>query len=85
VNDTPSTQEDTAVTFAVLTNDSDPDGDPLTVTGATMSNPSQGSVLVNGNGTLTFTPAANFNGPAVINYTISDGQGGTASATATVR
>jgi hypothetical protein len=81
VNDTASTNEDTPVTVAVLTNDSDPDGDPLTVTTASAAN---GTVVINADGTITYTPAANFNGTDTITYTISDGQGGTATATVTV-
>uniref|UniRef100_UPI0037D9E99A retention module-containing protein n=1 Tax=Zoogloea sp. TaxID=49181 RepID=UPI0037D9E99A len=90
VNDSPvanpdvaTTLENTPVTVPVLGNDSDPEGDPLTVTSATV-NPAVGSVVVNPDGTLTLTPAANFNGPVVINYTISDGNGGTATSTVTV-
>jgi hypothetical protein len=70
--DTATTNEDTPVTIPVLGNDSDVDGDPLTVTGATVE-PAQGSV-VNPDGTLSFTPAPNFNGPAQITYTIDDGK-----------
>ncbi|GAA0477594.1 hypothetical protein GCM10009096_19360 [Parasphingorhabdus litoris] len=81
VNDTATTPEDTPVTVAVLTNDSDPDGDPLTITAASTPD---GTVVVNPDGTLTFTPAENFNGQAVVTYTVSDGQGGTATATLTV-
>ncbi|MEP6340822.1 Ig-like domain-containing protein, partial [Parasphingorhabdus sp.] len=81
VNDVASTPEDTPVTVAVLANDSDPDGDPLTITAASTSD---GTVVVNPDGTLTFTPADNFNGTAVVTYTVSDGQGGTATATLTV-
>jgi CshA-type fibril repeat protein len=82
VNDGPiAATEDTPVTIAVLANDSDPDGDPLTVTAATSPN---GTVAINPDGSLTFTPALNFNGPTTISYTISDGQGGTATATVTV-
>jgi large repetitive protein len=80
-NDTASTAEDTPVTVAPLANDTDPDNDPLTITAATSPN---GTVVINPNGTLTFTPAANFNGPATISYTISDGNGGIATATVTV-
>jgi large repetitive protein len=80
-NDAVSTNEDTAVTIAVLANDSDPDGDPLTVTSATAPN---GTVVINANGTISYTPAANFNGTDTITYKISDGQGGTATATVTV-
>ncbi len=81
--DTAATNEDTPVTFAVLGNDTDPDGDTLTVTGATVD-PAKGTVTVNPDGTLSFTPAANVNGPVTINYTLSDGKGGTTTATATV-
>ena len=85
VNDAPvakpdiaSTQEDKPVTLNVLANDSDVDGDSLSVTSASASN---GSVTVNADGTLTYTPKANFSGSDSITYTISDGHGGTASST----
>ncbi|WP_347250360.1 retention module-containing protein, partial [Zoogloea sp.] len=90
VNDAPiaapdiaTTPENTPVTVAVLGNDSDPEGNPLTVTGATVD-PALGSVVINPDGTLTFTPANDFNGPVVITYTISDGQGGTATSTVSI-
>ncbi|MBP8265422.1 MAG: retention module-containing protein, partial [Zoogloea sp.] len=75
--------EDKPVTFAVLGNDTDANGDALTVTGATVD-PAKGSVTVNADGTLTFTPAANVNGPVTVTYTIADGQGGTSTTTATI-
>ena len=81
--DLADTAEDTAVKFAVLGNDTDPEGDPLTVTQA-LVDPTKGSVVINPDGTLTFTPAANVNGPVEITYTISDGQGGLSTTTATV-
>ena len=91
VNDAPVAAADLAstpinvpVTVAVLANDKDVDGDPLTVTGATLSNPSQGTVVVNADGTVTFTPASNTTGPVVITYTVSDGHGGTGGSTLTV-
>ncbi|OYT86707.1 MAG: hypothetical protein CFE46_14695 [Burkholderiales bacterium PBB6] len=84
VNDAPvatadafSTPEDTAHTIAVLANDSDADGNTLTVTGATALH---GTVTINGNGTLTYTPAANYHGSDTISYTVSDGSGGSSSA-----
>ena len=80
-NDTATTAEDAAVIISVLTNDSDPDGDPLTVVSASAPN---GTVVINGDGTITYTPRANFNGTDTITYTISDGQGGTATANVTV-
>ncbi len=83
VNDLAATPEDTATTVNVLANDSDLDGDTLTVTGATVP-AAQGTVAVNPDGTLLYTPATNFNGTATITYTISDGNGGSATATVTV-
>ncbi|NML29227.1 VCBS domain-containing protein, partial [Zoogloea dura] len=83
VPDSASTDEDTPVTFPVLGNDTDPDGDTLTVTGASVD-PAKGSVTVNPDGTLTFNPAPNFNGPVEVSYTISDGKGGTSTAIATI-
>ncbi|WP_315903710.1 retention module-containing protein [Pseudomonas citronellolis] len=79
--DSASTQEDKPVTLNVLANDSDVDGDALSVTSAFASN---GSVTVNADGTLTYTPKANFSGSDSITYTISDGHGGTASSTVAV-
>jgi T1SS-143 domain-containing protein len=84
VNDTATTAINTPLTVAVLANDSDRDGGTLTLTGATLANPAQGSIVVNPDGTLTFTPAANISGPVAITYSVSDGQGGSTSATATV-
>jgi hypothetical protein len=75
--DTETTDEDVPVTIDVLANDDDPDGDALAVTGVT--GVANGSARVNADGTVTFTPAPNFNGTAGFNYTISDGQGGVAS------
>ena len=79
--DTAITGEDQPVTIPVLANDTDRDGDPLTVTAATSPN---GTVVINPDGTITFTPAPNFNGRATITYTISDGHGGTATTTVAV-
>ncbi|MBU1237371.1 MAG: retention module-containing protein, partial [Gammaproteobacteria bacterium] len=81
--DTATTAEDTPVTFSVLSNDTDADGNPLTVTAASVP-ATQGTVVVNADNTITFTPAADFNGDATISYSISDGQGGTAISTMTV-
>ncbi len=80
-DDTASTDEDTAVTIPVLANDSDPEGDPLTVASASAGH---GSVTVNANGTVTYTPDPDFNGTDTITYTVDDGQGGTDTATVTV-
>ncbi|XYB76772.1 tandem-95 repeat protein [Vibrio parahaemolyticus] len=72
VDDTVSTQEDTAVTIDVLPNDSDVDGDKLSIESASVPK-EQGTVEVV-DGKLVFTPAENFNGDAEITYTVTDGQ-----------
>ncbi|WP_274790035.1 tandem-95 repeat protein [Vibrio harveyi] len=72
VDDTVTTDEDTAVTIDVLANDSDPENDQLTITNASVP-AEQGTVAIV-DGKLVFTPAENFNGDATISYTISDGQ-----------
>jgi RHS repeat-associated protein len=72
--------EDVAFTLAasaVLANDSDPDGDPLSVIG--WGQPKHGSLVYSGS-SFTYTPEANYWGPDAFLYTISDGKGGTASA-----
>jgi CshA-type fibril repeat protein len=84
IDDLASTPINTPITIPVLANDLDREGDPLTVTGATLANPALGTLTVNPNGTLSFTPAANFTGPVAITYTVSDGHGGTDTATVTV-
>ncbi|ELA9811684.1 tandem-95 repeat protein [Vibrio parahaemolyticus] len=79
VNDAPvakddiaTTQEDTAVTIDVLSNDTDVDGDKLSIQSATVPE-AQGKVEIV-DGKLVFTPAENFNGQAEITYTVTDGQ-----------
>ena len=81
VNDAATTVEDTAATIAVLANDSDLDGDTLTVTSVTV--PAHGTATVNPDGTIAYTPAANFNGVDSFSYTVGDGNGGSATATST--
>ncbi|HVR67840.1 MAG TPA: tandem-95 repeat protein, partial [Verrucomicrobiae bacterium] len=80
-NDTAVTNEDTPVTINVLANDGDVDGDTLAVTGASALH---GTVTINGNGSLTYTPSTNYHGPDTVTYTINDGHGGTATATVAV-
>ncbi|EOD5378312.1 tandem-95 repeat protein [Vibrio parahaemolyticus] len=72
VDDTVSTQEDTVVIIDVLPNDSDVDGDKLSIQSASVPK-EQGTVEVV-DGKLVFTPAENFNGHAEITYTVTDGQ-----------
>src|SRR5262249_29321736 len=71
VNDTATTAEDTAVTIHVLANDTDPESNTLTV--VAVGQAAHGSVVINADGTVTYTPAANYNGADTFTYTISDG------------
>ncbi len=88
VNDAPVAEDDTAstsfgvaVVIPVLANDSDVDGDTLSI--SALSSPN-GTVVDNGDGTVTFTPADGFSGDAIINYTVSDPDGLTDDAVVTV-
>ena len=72
-----------ATAVNVLVNDTDVDGDTLTITAA--STPSKGVVAITGGGSgLTYRPTTNATGGDSFTYDISDGHGGTASATVTV-
>ncbi len=92
VNDPPTVVNDSftvpgsrATVLNVLANDSDKDSviNPASV--AIVSAPSGGSVVANGDGTITFTPNVNFRGPTTFKYSVSDAQGTTSQpATVTV-
>ena len=75
IADTASTNEDTALVLGlaqiVTPNDTDADGDPLVI--SAVSNPLNGTAVLNPDGSITFTPTANFHGAAAFDYTISDG------------
>ncbi|PHZ83456.1 hypothetical protein CRD36_18025 [Paremcibacter congregatus] len=88
--DVAMTGEDSSVTLNVLANDTDVEGDSLSVTSASVSS-GQGAVTINDDGTLSYDPGESYAGlddgesaTVEISYTVSDGQGGTDSATATV-
>jgi hypothetical protein len=83
VDDSLSTPRDTAKSVNVLDNDTDPNGDPLTVTTLTPT-AAHGSVSCTAAGICTYTPAPGYVGPDSFDYTISDGNGGSDSATVTV-
>ncbi|PKA83674.1 putative repeat protein (TIGR01451 family)/gliding motility-associated-like protein [Ulvibacter sp. MAR_2010_11] len=68
--DTNTTEVDTPVSGNVMVNDFDPDGDPITVTGNT--NPVNGTVVVNPDGSYTYTPNPGFVGEDTFEYTICD-------------
>ena len=81
--DSLTTAEDTAKDVSVLGNDTDPDGDSLSVTSPTPA-AGHGTVSCTTAGACTYTPAANFNGPDGFDYAISDGHAGTATGHVTV-
>jgi len=78
IDDTATTNQNTPVTIAVLANDSDPDGDSLTITN--VSQASNGTVAVNADNTVTYSPNTGFAGTDSFDYTVSDGRGGTDTA-----
>ncbi|MEM7113479.1 MAG: Ig-like domain-containing protein [Chloroflexota bacterium] len=79
VDDEVTTAEDQAVTIAVLSNDFDVDGDDLNV--IYVGNP---DTHLTAEQTIIYTPAPDFHGTDSFEYTISDGNGGTAIALVTV-
>jgi hypothetical protein len=81
VNDAFTINEDTATEFEVLGNDTDPENDALTIT--TVGQAMHGTATISGSKIL-YTPALNYHGTDSFQYTISDGNGGTDTATVSV-
>jgi hypothetical protein len=82
--DSATTAQNTAVTLeasTLLANDTDANGDTLSLTG--VSDAVNGSVTFS-NGNVIFTPSTNFTGNASFDYSISDGKGGTSTANVSV-
>ncbi|MBU0917013.1 MAG: tandem-95 repeat protein, partial [Gammaproteobacteria bacterium] len=75
-----TTPEDTPVSGTVRAKDAD--GDALTF--AKGSNPAHGTVVVNADGTWTYTPSKDYNGSDSFTITVSDGKGGTATSTVNI-
>ena len=81
-NDSYATTEDTTLVMfgpAVLGNDADVDGNPLTA--ILVSGPSHGALTLNGNGGFTYTPDVNYSGPDSFTYKANDGAGDSNVAT----
>ncbi|WP_299672063.1 Ig-like domain-containing protein [uncultured Roseobacter sp.] len=78
VDDAATVAVNSSALIDVLANDSDPNGDALTLIG--LSDPANGSAVIEGN-QLRYTPDADFTGQDTLTYTISDGNGGTNTAT----
>jgi len=89
VNDPPEATDDIGVTtedtplnnINVIANDTDIEGDTLSVTAASATN---GTVSINGDNSLNYTPNSNFSGVETITYTIEDANGGTDTASVTI-
>jgi hypothetical protein len=78
-----TTPQSTLLTISaatLLANDTDPDGDTLSITGAGIGVNGTAAWISNTQ-SVTFTPTAGYTGPASFTYAISDGHGGTANAT----
>ncbi len=71
-DDDATVDEDGSVTVDVAFNDSDPDGDLNPASVSIVSGPSNGSATANGDGTITYTPSANWHGTDTITYQICD-------------
>lgn len=83
VDDSASTNVNTAVEISVLANDSDADLDTLSVTA--VSDPANGTATITGGGTtVTYTPDTDYTGADSFTYTVSDGQGGTDTGTVSI-
>ena len=82
-----STLEDTPLTIAasaLVGNDDDFDSDTLTISAVDNTTAVGGTVSLDENGDVVFTPETNFNGDATFDVTVDDGNGGTDTATVTV-
>ncbi len=73
-DDTESTNEDTAHTFDPRTNDSDGENDTLTI--VDVGQGTNGTVVNNGDGTVTYTPTGDYNGPDSFEYVVRDSGSG---------
>ena len=82
VADSASVPRAGTVDINVLANDSDPDGEDLTVLSVSM--PSSGSVFIKNKAIVTYEAADGFRGVVTFNYEVSDADGGTASAVVSV-
>ena len=93
-NNNPIAQDDNFITnlntplsiapAGVLANDNDADSDPLTVIAFDAVSTNGGTVVVNADGSFDYTPAVGFTGVDNFTYTISDGNGGSATASVSI-
>jgi CshA-type fibril repeat protein len=81
-DDVVTLEEDSSQVIDVLANDTDLDGDTLSVQAVTQ--PENGTVVINPDGTVTYTPNPDYNGEDSFTYTLVDGNGGTDTATVNI-
>jgi hypothetical protein len=84
VDDVAVTYKNVSVDLNVLANDSDPDGDTLTVSEYDHSSDEGGTVVCTSAGLCAYYPPTGFDGVDTFDYTVSDGRGGVAYGTVTV-
>ncbi len=85
VDDTATATENTVLTSStsLLANDTDINGDTLSAIAGTFATAQGGNIVINADGSYTYTPPANFSGTDTVEYTVSDG-GQTAIGTLTI-
>ena len=83
VNDSASTPKDTAININVISNDTDVEGDTLSVTAVTTPTSGTAAITTGSTTAVTYTPNANFVGTDSFTYTVSDGTA-TDTGTATI-
>jgi hypothetical protein len=84
-DDSHATDEDTALVVAapgVLANDSDPDGDPITV--SLVGSPASGTLTLNADGSFSYVPDGEFSGTDSFTYRVNDGTADSGVATVTI-
>jgi len=81
MDDMASGSEDSVLSGNVLTNDNDVDGDSISVQNTGTFDTDHGSITINADGSFDYTPDADYNGADVFEYTVTDSNGGTDTAT----
>src|SRR5690606_23037873 len=85
VNDDDNVLKGFETDIDVLANDSDPDGDALTVIAVEHTGPGIAEVTINADNTVHYRSIHGYTGFDTFEYTVSDGKGGTAKATVSVQ
>ncbi|MBA3957346.1 MAG: tandem-95 repeat protein, partial [Parachlamydiaceae bacterium] len=83
-NDIASGDEDSVISGNVLNNDTDIDTDHANLTAVLNSGPANGTLVLNPNGSFTYTPSAHFNGTDTFTYRATDGSASSNIATVTI-